>query len=384
MKNNVVVSGPENFGVHTLLADRSAALASTTPLEAPIVVHGDVQRFAAFTHVPALKSALTAIDAWDGAEKTARAWSPVQGPEYEIFATRGQIRPLYDAGCTIVLEDVERYVPELRPLCRALEHDLGIPMGRVNAEVFCSRAEGCGRPHFDPSFTFNCQVEGIKTWRLGPNDAVRFPPAGMFLGRVPPAELSSLVTKPIPANLTAADTVVAKPGTVVFLPPGVLHETRTETGSYAIAFAIEHTETLGKRIAEEVRLNLQNVPSLRAARLGAQLSDVGEENRLAADVLRRMAAEIESRNWVGTEELFRLRDGLSAEPVDATHIILHGGKVARTFSLDEVPVLILGWASARGAFTLRNLAMGLPMIDADLIQPYVRQLLHLGLMQQEK
>lgn len=370
-----------DFGVRTLLGAESSMLTSPSPLEAPIVVHGSLQRLAAFAELPVLRSASTVMDAWDGTSKTARAWSPVGGPAYEIYPTREQLRTLYDAGCTIVFEGIERFIPALRPLCRALERDLDVGVGRVNVEVFCARGLGRGRPHFDPSFTFNCQIQGSKTWRLARHDAVIFPPSGMFLGRTPEPELARLLAEPLPDEIEGGETIVAEPGTVVFLPPGILHETHTETGSYAIAFAIERTDTLAGRIADEVRAELQKIPMLRAARLGAQFLEVQEEARLAAISLRRLADEIESRAWLSTEATYRLRPGLSAKPLDTNRIVLTGVRVTRTLSLDEVPVALLGWASGRSAFSSRDLAIGLPWIDPELANDCVRQLLHLGFME---
>ena len=86
------------------------AHAASPPKNTPIIVHADVRRLAAFAELPGLRSANAVMDAWDGMPQTARAWSPAEGPAYEIFASREQLRTLYEAGCTIVLEDVEHAV----------------------------------------------------------------------------------------------------------------------------------------------------------------------------------------------------------------------------------------------------------------------------------
>lgn len=370
-----------DFSIRTLLGDKASTFATVSPLEVPIVVHGSVQRLAAFADLPSLRNASMVMDAWDGANQTARAWSPVSGPAYEVYPTREQLRTLYDAGCTIVLEDVERFVPALRPLCRALERDLDVDVGRVNVEVFCAQGAGHSRPHFDPSFTFNCQVEGTKKWRLARHEAVRFPTTGMFLGRVPEPELARLLTEPLPNTIEDSEMVVAEPGTVVFLPPGVLHETHTETGSYAIAFAIERVETLAGRVAEAVRTGLQGIPALRAARLGAQFREVRSEVGIAAEELRRIAAKIESPSWFTTEVMFRLKPGLSAELIGINRVVLRGTSVARTLLLDEVPAAILVWASGRNAFSSRDLALSLPYLDPELTNKCIQVLCHRGLME---
>jgi hypothetical protein len=374
-------ANPLVFGVGTLLGEEAAAFKLTAPLEMPIVAHGSVQRLASFMDIPALRDAAAVVDAWDGAEQTARAWSPVGGPAYEIFPTREQIRTLYDAGCTLVLEDVERFIPALRPFCRALERDLDIDVGRVNVEVFCARREGHSRPHFDPSFTFNCQIQGAKHWRLARHESVRFPPTGMFLGRAPVPQLARTLSGPLPVAIEGGTEIIAEPGTVVFLPPGVLHETHTEKGSYAIAFAIEHVDTLGGLVLETVRNRLLSVPILRAARLGAQFREVQDEATLASEVLRRIADEIDAGDWRKPEVRFRLKVGLTVESTGGNRVILRSSNVERTLLLDQIPSKLLVFASGRRTFTARDIGLNLPTLDPETTESCLELLMHRGLVE---
>ena len=293
----IVGMSPAGFGISTLLLGEAQLLNEPSVLRAPIVVEGDPRRFSAFCDLPQLVSSASILAAWDGAARTARAWSPRDGPKYELFATREQIGTLYESGCTIVLESVERFVPALRPLCRALERDLDIHPGSVNVEVFCSRAHGVSRPHFDPSFTLNCQVTGEKEWKLASNRAVAFPTAGMFLDAPMPMELRPLATAKLSKSFVPDRTFVAKPGTVVFLPPGVVHATANLGETYAVAFAIEKTQTIARSVADIVYGKLSGHPMLRAARLGAQQFDVRVEAALSASVLREIAENLEAGQW---------------------------------------------------------------------------------------
>jgi hypothetical protein len=376
-----MLDSADEFNARILLGDKGSLLASESPLEAPIIVHGDLMRLAAFVDLPALKSATAVMDAWDGTAKTVRAWSPPGSPPYEIYPVREQIHVLYDAGCTIVLEGVERFIPALRPLCRALERDLAIRVGRINVEVFCARAAGHARPHFDSSFTFNCQVQGTKTWHIGSHDSVRFPPAGMFLGRAPNNVLTQVFNAPLPKSIESGETIVAVPGTVVFLPPGVLHETRTESGSYAIAFAIERTDTIASEAMGMVSVALNTKPELRAARLGAQRRNNRGEWHVIADLLRSVADKIEAQACPNEEPKFRLREGLTAELICSSRVALSSTNVSRTLTLDEVTAPLLAWASGRTPFSFDELAHEHPLFDPDKLEACVRQLLHVGLME---
>jgi hypothetical protein len=375
------IMNPAEFGIGTLLLDEAQLLNAPELLQAPIVVKGDPRRFFAFSGLPQLASSAAVLASWDGAARTARAWSPRDGPKYELFATREQIGTLYDAGCTIVLESIERFVPALRPLCRALERDMGVEPGSVNVEVFCSRSGGVSRPHFDPSFTFNCQVAGEKSWKLGSNDAIAFPTAGMFLDAPMPRELAPLATAALPKSLSPERTFVAEPGTVVFLPPGVLHETASLGETFAIAFAIERTRTIARAVADLAYGQLALHPMLRAARLGAQHLDVRAEAALSASVLRDIADELEAGQWRSAPPTFVLRRGLSVQRGEANSIVLAGSRVTRTIHLEQTPIEMLVWAGGREPFSLMELALGLPMIEPEVLEACLDQLHRAGLLE---
>lgn len=374
----------ESFGTQTLLGEQAALLKAEVPLEDMIIEHGDPARFAAFTCIPTLESALTVMEAWDGTPRTARAWSPANGPAFQIYATREQLRTLYDAGFTILLEDIERFVPELRPLCRALEKDLGVAPGKVNVEAFCSPAGGRGHPHFDSSFTFNCQVQGIKKWTLAKNPAIRFPPAGMFLNRAPSPEMADLFDAPLPSKIENGETFLAQPGSVVFVAPGVLHETYMETTSFAIAFAVEHTDSIASHVVERVRATLQKIPTVRAARLAAQSKSLQPEFASVAAQLRQLAEALENCQagwWLEDEKKHSITAGLTIEVVDKTEVILRGQNSVKTIHLDPEMVRILKWIDTRSQFSLREITVELPNIDPQFAENCIATLTRVGLME---
>jgi Cupin superfamily protein len=375
-----IVKKNGDFGVWTLIGEKSSELMSPKLLERPLVFHGNLQRLASFTNLPVLRSPSAVIGAWDGTNKTVRAWSPIGSPSYEIYPNREQLQTLYDAGCTLVFEDVERFVPELKPLCRALEKDLNVAPGRVNVEVFCARTKSHSRAHFDPSFTFNCQIQGSKKWHLANHEAIRFPPTGMFLGRPPKPDFANLLTKTLPTEIDGGEIFIAEPGSVVFLPPGVLHETFSDAETFAIAFAIEQVDTISGIITDSVKTRLQKAPFLRAARLGAQFQDMKMELEIAAKELRCIADELEFQEWPNPKVMFQIKSGLSIESLGGNQVILKSVNVARTLSLDEVAATILVWASGQKVFSFQDITNALVKLDPELIDEYIHLLLHRGLL----
>ncbi|GAC1576325.1 MAG: hypothetical protein NVS3B20_07910 [Polyangiales bacterium] len=375
---------PPDFSLRTLLGDKASLLSLPTPLEDAIVVHGDPKRFAAFTDLPELRSPTSLMDAWDGTlDRTVRAWSPPGPKPFEMHPSREQVRTLYESGFTILLGKAERFVPALRPLCRKLEQDLGVASGKVFVEAFCAMQGGRARPHFDAEFTINCQIHGTKTWWVAPNHAVRFPPVGMFLGRPPPADLENLLTQPIPKSLEGSDSFVGEPGSVVFLPPGVLHETRMDSPSLALLFTRE-PDTVADLVAMRLRKQLLTLQALRRPLLGIQDRSFREESLCVAAELRRIAAALESDSapwWNAELHRFRLRPGLSAEGTSETSVAIRSANAVRTLTLEPSMVTILHWASEREAFTVDDISRDLATIDATVAKECVQRLVHAGLME---
>jgi len=374
------------FGVELLLGERARLLEATEPLEEYVAVHGSTERLCELTRIPALSSGRAAIGAWDGALHTARAWAPAGGKSFELFATPEQLPTLHDAGFNILLENAERFIPELRAMCRRLESDLRVPAGRVNVQLFCCAAGGRAAPHFDSSFTFNCQLQGTKVWRLAKNEFLRFPPRyiGGFLGRRPsPALDLELLSAPIPVRLDDSEAFTATPGSVVFMPPGVLHETQIESESFAVAFAIEDTDCIADRTSALVERELRRDPALRAPRLGAQFADTAAERLRAAAALRKIAAALELGMDPdrGKSEQFRLHPSVSVEFVDETTIRLESGDGARSVSVEPVMAMVLGHAASRTPFTLSELCSDPREPAASSVQACLRTLIGTGLLQ---
>lgn len=369
------------FGLEGLLGDQASLLHQPRLVEDYLIAHGPVERLSAFAELPILRTALDAINAWDGMERTARAWSPAGGPAYELYPAKSQLRTLYDAGATIVLESIERFVPALRPLCRQLERELQVEPGCVNVEIFCARRGGHGRPHFDPSFTFNCQIIGDKTWHLQRDARVQHPSFGMFLGRTPTVEPVCHDSRSLPSGLTEPDIVVAKPGTVIFLPPGILHETLAEGETYAIAFAIEHVDCIAARILQEARRHMFAEVELRAGRFGAQFETINTEIDRAARVLRKLADQLEAHG-LPARPRFVLRAGLSVTVIDATRVEISSSQVKKTLTLDPVGAALLAFAAdRRPAFSFSDLIDAVPSGDAERLEQCLHQFANAGILE---
>lgn len=371
-------------GAELLFGEQSARLRQAAPLEEAFVVHGEAARLARISELAVLASIDELARGWDGAEQTVRAWSP-SVPSFELSATRGQISTLYRAGFTILFSAAHSFIPELRTLCRELEADLDVPVGAVVAQLFCAPNGGRSRAHFDHEFNISCQLRGEKTWRLQKNPALRFPPrgVGMFLGRPVPTEALPYLTGSMPHDLGAADVHRVVPGGVVFVPPGILHETEGHSESLSVTFALTHTDCLATDVARTVEQRLLRSPELRAPRLGAQYAQIDGSAVEIARNLRELAAEIDRGGLrrEGTER-FRVRLGLEVTPLDAGTVVLRGERVERELALEPTMATILCWAASRRDFCFGEMTRALAHLGVASATESLARLRHVGLVEQ--
>jgi len=258
------------------------------------VARGPLARLAKVTAIPELASAEALLEKWTGREML-RAWAALGDSPRELFPNTRQARILYRAGFNMLLQRVERIVPAIDRLCKALDADLNAPKGTVFAEAFFAKNGAGAWPHFDSNITLNCQIAGTKRWWLAKNPALRLPPTGMSLRLPAPAEIAPLLRMQLPKRMPEDSfEMVAVPGDVVFIPPGTLHATRVEGGedeSLAILFTMDPT-TLSDRAYAIARRRLRKISGLRHAHAHSRDARDGAK---AASVLRKLASDLEAR-----------------------------------------------------------------------------------------
>jgi hypothetical protein len=375
-----------SFGLEDLVGDEAPRFRASSSLDEPVVVRASSDRLAVLRSIPALANATSMLDAWDGESGEVRAWAPLGTTATEIHPKKKHLRSLYDAGFTIVLSGVQDFVPELRVVCRNLERDLGLDVGVLVVEAFCGGAGAGTRAHFDDTTTFNCQLDGTKTWWLAPNDAVRFPPAGMFLDGKMPRRLAAVSARLPRAMPPDAREVVVEPGSVVFLPQGTLHATRTDAASFAVLFSVLR-RTPGDALAKVVKRRLRRVELLRTPPLERRHLAPQAIAKAAAAELRRLAEEIEAApSEVFGDCVMRLASGMRLDihvsDRSATVVVDDAG-VERATSVPVQVGRLLAWANARrAAFTLRDAARAHPDVAPRDLERSVDALMRTGLFEQ--
>src|SRR5262249_34901245 len=112
-------------------------------------------------------------------------------------------------GVSIVVEKVDRSIPQVSQLAAAIEREMGIQT-QVNAYLSFSKG-GAFKPHWDPHDELVAQVHGRKRWRFW-NEVV-----------TPEHHVEMCDIVPIEASAAPDQEIELAPGDVLFVPRGELH-----------------------------------------------------------------------------------------------------------------------------------------------------------------
>lgn len=213
-------------GLAALLAPRSVDdfFSQAWPGQ-PFVVHGSLERLHGLADVKELAS----VEAL--AKLPCRALM-AQGQHLDTnhfgnIAVPPEVAPsLLEAGVTLYFNEPQFRSRSVWRWVRTIENDLGAAGPRINPSVFFSRKGKGARMHFDSTESFVVQLSGTKEWSIAPNTQVPFPPVNYLEGGAVPDELAPWMKRPMKAPKRVRK-VVLKPGSVMYLPRGWWHATRT-------------------------------------------------------------------------------------------------------------------------------------------------------------
>jgi bifunctional lysine-specific demethylase and histidyl-hydroxylase NO66 len=121
-----------------------------------------------------------------------------------------RLMELFDDGCTIVLDSIHHWIPEVRDLCFDLQEELG---GAGRATAFITPPHEFGLDlHADAYEIFVLQIAGSKEWSLYP--------------RLDPVPRNGLNLDPADFADVTPDVVVLQEGDLLYVPWGTPHSVK--------------------------------------------------------------------------------------------------------------------------------------------------------------
>lgn len=202
----------------------------------PFVVHNNFENLKALTSLPFLNSLDDLLNSWP---MPIQAHLPdVRDEASSIDTTNKDARKLFDNGMGLLFNEAHLISPVLTEWLEEIRQNLGLPMMTIGRCLMYATPDGKGTaPHFDQNINFVVQVHGTKKWILAPNETVVNPMTRHTMGLEPDPELASYLEAPMPTEMPE-ETVSfdLKPGSVLFVPRGVWHETEAAGDALSLNF----------------------------------------------------------------------------------------------------------------------------------------------------
>lgn len=216
--------------------------------------------------------------------------------------------PLYDAGATICLTEIDARVPRLKYFAAAIKRQLGHP-GLVAFNAYLSGPGAGLNWHFDGRIASTLQIEGSKKWRFSKRVAVEWPRGNAIVlsdgsARYDTAGPRAAWEEIVGPEKGQVTEVLLEPGDFLCLPAGTWHDASGgATGSLALNLAFNPIP-YSFVVSELLDTLLASDPSWRCVRpllprLGGEpgetdpraLEAIAKQLEAAGDALRSTAAD---------------------------------------------------------------------------------------------
>jgi ribosomal protein L16 Arg81 hydroxylase len=218
----------------------------------------------------------------------AKAFRVIDGKHHSLKIEPGQERALYEAGFTIYFHSLR--TPTMDAWISAITDELGLVPGATRVSAFASKRGHGLKAHYDQNDNFVCQARGSKRWRIAPNTHVMNPTVGYTVGEKPTPANMAEAPNGFPSALPTPFAVVdLTPGTVMFMPSGMWHDTET-TDDASLHFNIQTGVATWKDVVEYVLMEGSLLNGIEGIR--ARLSTVATRAELDAQFKEELKAKL--------------------------------------------------------------------------------------------
>lgn len=253
--------------------------------------------------------------------------------------TEEQLAALPERNWTLLVQDVDKHLPEL---ARVFEQFSFIPSWRIDdLMVSVASPGGSVGPHVDNYDVFLCQVSGLRHWKVASKNAEPKPQPHDDLRLVEP--------------LTLFDEYTAKPGDVLYLPPGKAH--------WGVATSLCITYSIGMRapttgqLAAEFARATSDTPDLDSFYCDPDLAeDEALGGRISQAAIARARRTLQTLSTLDDATIAKLLGATLTDPkawlAPPTHDERESSKVLTRFRAGESLVLHgmarLAWTAVNG------------------------------------
>lgn len=147
-------------------------------------------------------------------------------------------KKLFKNGMGLLFNEAQRLSPLLQNWLQEIRRDLGISTQTYSRCLIYATPDGKGTaPHFDQNMNFVLQIHGTKIWQLAQNEHLVNPLTRFTMGTKPDSEMAGYLEKEFPQTMpTSSQTIVLKPGSMLFVPRGYWHSTEAQGEALALNF----------------------------------------------------------------------------------------------------------------------------------------------------
>lgn len=202
----------------------------------PFAVHGLCESIRPLTELPLLASLDALLGSWP---HQVQVHLPDLADEASAISTSpGDAGKLFANGMSLLFNDIDTVSPALARWLLAIRRDLELSaLTQSRCLVYATPAGKGTAAHFDQNTNFVLQLHGTKEWRLATNDHVERPLTRHTIGLPPDPELQTYAHLPMPDRMPDdAQSIVLNPGSLLFVPRGVWHETHATHDALSLNF----------------------------------------------------------------------------------------------------------------------------------------------------
>jgi len=202
----------------------------------PFVVHDLKESIKALTDLPILKSINSIFELWT--QDVDVCPSRISDEEGAIKLPTSEAKKQFEKGRVLLFNDVNTTSPVLKNWIERLRQDIGLSSLTYSRNLIYVTKEGGGTDtHFDQNMNFIIQMHGTKKWWVAPNKNVENPLTRYTVGHPIDLELEAYSVNPMPKIMPHdATEFTLKPGSMLFVPRGSWHNTKSLTDSLSLNF----------------------------------------------------------------------------------------------------------------------------------------------------